>query len=82
MIGNVRVDVGMAAAFHPDLQFVDVVQCPKNWVASGGAAGFRVPVVVTAVCVAAAVAHSVNGAVVVAGVNVERANDHATFRIR
>ena len=45
----------------------------KNWVAGGGAVGFRVPVVVTAVCVVAAVAHSVNGTVVVAGVDVELA---------
>ena len=46
---------------------------PKNWVAGGGAGGFRVPVIVTAVCVVAAVAHSVNGTVVVAGVDVEPA---------
>ena len=45
----------------------------QNWVAGGGAVGFRVPVVVTAVCVVAAVAHSVNGIVVVAGVDVEPA---------
>ena len=49
------------AAFLPDLLFADAVQCPKNWVAGGGAGGIRVPVVVTAVCVVAAVADSVDG---------------------
>ena len=46
---------------------------PQNWVAGGGAGGFRVPVIVTAVCVVAAVADSVDGTVVVAGVDVEPA---------
>ena len=45
----------------------------KNWVAGGGAGGFRVPVIVTAVCVVATVADSVDGTVVVAGVDVEPA---------
>ena len=34
---------------------------PKNWVVSGGAGGIRVPAIVTAVCVVAAVDDSVNG---------------------
>ena len=46
---------------------------PKNWVAGGGAGGFRVLVIVTAVCVAAAVDDSVDGTVTVAGVDFEPA---------
>ena len=46
---------------------------PQNWVASGGAGGFRVLVIVTAVCVVAAVDDSVDGTVTVAGVDVELA---------
>ena len=59
--------------FLLDLLFADAVQCPKNWVAGGGAGGFRVLVIVTAVCVVAAVADSVDVTVVVAGVDVEPA---------
>ena len=44
---------------------------PQNWVAGGGAGGFRVPVIVTAVCVVAVVDDSVDGTVAVAGVDVE-----------
>ena len=44
---------------------------PKNWVAGGGTGRIRVPVIVTAVCVVAAVADSVDGTVVVAGVDVD-----------
>ena len=46
---------------------------PKNWVAGGGAGGILVLAIVTAVCVAAAVFASVDGVVVVAGVDVEPA---------
>ena len=46
---------------------------PQNWVAGGGAGGLRVLVIVTAVCVVAAVADSVDGTVAVAGVDVEPA---------
>ena len=46
---------------------------PRNWVAGGGAGGFRVLVVVTAVCVVAAVDDSVDGTDTVAGVDVEPA---------
>ena len=46
---------------------------PQNWVAGGGAGSIRVPAIVTAVCVVAAVVASVDGAVVVAGVDVEPA---------
>ena len=44
-----------------------------NWVGGGGAGGLRVPVIVTTVCVVAAVADSVGGTVVVTGVDVEPA---------
>ena len=46
---------------------------PQNWVAGGGAGGIRVPAIVTAVCVVAAVVASVHGAIIVAGVDVEPA---------
>ena len=46
---------------------------PKNWFAGGGAGGFRVLVVVTAVCVVAAADDSVDGTVTVTGVDVEPA---------
>ena len=46
---------------------------PQNWVAGGGLGGFRVLVNVTAVCVVAAVADSIDGTVAVAGVDVEPA---------
>ena len=46
---------------------------PQNWVAGGGAGGFRVLVIVTAVCVVAAVDDSVDGTVTVASVDVEPA---------
>ena len=46
---------------------------PQNWVAGGGAGGFRVLVIVTAVCVVAAVDDSVDGAVTVASVDDEPA---------
>ena len=46
---------------------------PRNWVAGGGAGGFRVLVIVTAVCVVAAVDDSVDGTVTVAGVDFEPA---------
>ena len=42
-------------------------------VAGGGARNFRVPVIVTTVCVVTAVADSVNGTAFVAGVDVELA---------
>ena len=45
---------------------------PK-WVAGGGAGSFRVLVIVTAVCVVAAVDDSVDGTFTVAGVDVEPA---------
>ena len=45
----------------------------KNWVAGCGAGGIRVPAIVTAVCVVAAVFALVDGVVVVAGVDVEPA---------
>ena len=45
----------------------------QNWIAGGGAAGFRVLVIVTAVCVVAAVDDSVDGTVTVVGVDVEPA---------
>ena len=44
---------------------------PKNWVAGGGAGGIRVPAIVTAVCVVAAVDDSVGGTVTVGGVDFE-----------
>ena len=46
---------------------------PQNWVAGGVARGIRVLAIVTAVCVAAAVVASVDGIVLVAGVDVEPA---------
>ena len=46
---------------------------PQNWVAGGGAGGLRVLVIVTAVCVVAAVDDSVDGTVTVASVGVELA---------
>ena len=61
------------AACLPDLLFADAVQYPKNWVAGGGAGGFRVLVIVTAVCVVAAVDDFVDGTVTAAGVDVEPA---------
>ena len=46
----------------------------QNWYAGGGGGGgFRVPVIVNAVRVVAAVGDSVDGTVVVAGVDVEPA---------
>ena len=79
VVSNIRVDVGMArkirsyasahAAFLRDLLFADAVQYPQNWVAGGGAGGFRVLVIVTAVCVVAADDDSVDGTVTVAGVD-------------
>ena len=61
------------AAFLPDLLFADAVQCPKTGVAGGGAGGFRVLVIVTAVCVVAAVDDSVDVTITVARVDVEPA---------
>ena len=43
---------------------------PKNWVPGGGAGSIPVPAIVTAACVVAAVVASVDGVVVVAGVDV------------
>ena len=45
----------------------------QNWVAGGGAGGFRVLEIVTAVCVVAVVDDSVDGTITVAGVDVELA---------
>ena len=45
----------------------------QNWVAGGVAGSIRVLVIVTAVCVVAAVDDSVGGSVTVAGVDVEPA---------
>ena len=89
VVSNVRVDVGMARKFglmHQHTQRSSrsaVRECrpvPKNWVAGGGAGGFRVLVFVTAVCVAAAVDDSVDGTchcVQVSMSNRLASNDHA-----
>ena len=45
----------------------------QNWVAGGGAGGFRVLLIVTAVCVVATVDDCVDGTVTVVGVDVEPA---------
>ena len=62
-------DKAAHAAFLPDLLFADAVQYPKTGLQVGGAGGFRVLVIVTGVCVVAAV----DGTITVAGVDVELA---------
>ena len=83
VVSNVRVDVGMARKFglmNISTRSVSsrsaVRGCcpvPTNWVAGGGAGGFRALVIVTAVCVVATVDDCVDGTVTVAGVDVEPA---------
>ena len=82
VVSNVRVDVGMARKFglmHQHTQRFFPICCSRmlssthKLVAGGEAGGFRVIVIVTAVCVVAAVDDSVDGTVTVAGVDVEPA---------
>ena len=74
VVSIVRVNVGISTRSVSSRS--DVRGCRpvlQNWGASGGARGFRVLVIVTAVCVVAAVDDSVDGTVAVAGVDVEPA---------